>query len=150
MNVVLCPILKDGTVHDVNVDNEFLQDVIPMTVELYKKAGFHSPWISYVVLLDNVPVGAGAFKSAPVNGRVEIAYFTFPKFENKGIGTQTVTSLIDIAKKHDPTIQIFAQTLPEDNASGHILQKLHFVKTKEVMHPEDGKVWEWELHDNEY
>ncbi|MEZ5893130.1 MAG: hypothetical protein R3C58_08310 [Parvularculaceae bacterium] len=42
-------------------------------------------------------------------------------------------------------IVIRAQTLPEENASISILKKLGFVKFSEVMHPEDGLVWEWRL-----
>ena len=38
-----------------------------------------------------------------------------------------------------------AQTLPVTNASTRILQKLGFVFAGEVLHPEDGLVWEWLL-----
>ena len=54
-------------------------------------------------------------------------------------------SLIRTAKQEAPEIQIFAQTLSEINASTHILEKLNFKKTAELDHPEDGRIWEWEL-----
>jgi hypothetical protein len=41
---------------------------------------------------------------------------------------------------------VFAQTLPEENASTAILKKLGFTLVGSVQHPDDGTVWEWELH----
>ena len=145
MKITLYPILVDGTVKDISIENEYFASVIPQTISNYKKVGFLPPWISYVVFLEDEPVGMGAYKSPPVDARVEIAYFTFPPFENKGIGTKTVKELIRIAKERDPVVVVFAQTLPEKNASTSILTKLNFIKTRDVVHPEDGNVWEWEL-----
>lgn len=43
-------------------------------------------------------VGACAFKSATTEIGVEIAYFTFPEFECKGIATQMARELVAIAE----------------------------------------------------
>jgi RimJ/RimL family protein N-acetyltransferase len=82
-----------------------------------------------------------------MDGRVEIAYFTFPGNEGRGIATAMAKALLGLAKRASPMIRIYAQTLPQHSASTRVLEKLGFQQTVEVDHPEDGKVWEWELMD---
>jgi [ribosomal protein S5]-alanine N-acetyltransferase len=53
--------------------------------------------------------------------------------------------LIELARKTDPSVRVTAQTLPTENASTRVLQKLGFTRIGEVNHPEDGLVWEWHL-----
>ena len=62
-----------------------------------------------------------------------------------GIATNMATYLIKVAMEKDKDISIFAQTLPENNASTSILKKLGFKMIGTVEHPEDGSVWEWIL-----
>lgn len=54
-------------------------------------------------------------------------------------------ALINIAFDTVPELTIAAQTLPEENASTAVLKKLCFQLVAELEHPEDGKVWEWQL-----
>jgi len=79
------------------------------------------------------------------NGKVEIAYFTFPGFEGRGFATQMAALLIRLAEASDKTTLVTAQTLPHKNASTSILSKLGFTKVRNINHPEDGEVWEWAL-----
>jgi hypothetical protein len=53
--------------------------------------------------------------------------------------------LIALARAVQPDIEIFAQTLPEPNASNGVLTKLRFEFAGEVDHAEVGPVWEWQL-----
>ncbi|TDR22609.1 GNAT family N-acetyltransferase [Marinicella litoralis] len=124
---------------------EMTQEVNRQMIDFYAGAGFHEPWIAYVASHDGVVVGGGAFKSAPYNGQVEIAYYTLPEFENQGMATATAQALIDLAIQADEELKIVAQTLPEKNASNQLLQKLGFTFFDVVEHPEDGIVWEWHL-----
>ncbi|MCB0165415.1 MAG: GNAT family N-acetyltransferase [Anaerolineae bacterium] len=94
-------------------------------------------------MVDGCCVGTCGFKSPPENNRVEIAYFTFPDYEGKGIATQMARALVTIAVEADLRIDVAAQTLPVDSASTTILRKLGFENTGTVIHPEDGAVWEW-------
>lgn len=111
----------------------------------YKVVGFQPPWIGYVAVHDGAPVGMGAFKGAPHDNRVEIAYFTLPEREGQGIATATARELIRIARQTQPTVDIVAQTLPVPNASNTLLKKLGFTFQGSVIHPDDGEVWEWTL-----
>ena len=59
------------------------QETIYMTIGFFKRVGYKKPWISYYAMEDGGLVGCGAFKGAPQNGAVEIAYGTFEPFRQK-------------------------------------------------------------------
>jgi len=118
--------------------------VLQATSQLYEAVGFQPPWICYMALTNDKLVGTCGFKSAPLNGRVEIAYFTFPEFEGKGVATQMARQLFSIARDAQPDIVVAAQTLPGRNASHRVLEKLGFTCKGPLQHPEDGTVLEWQ------
>lgn len=130
------------------LNSEFLQSGIEATQAWYRQAGFQPPWVGYLVWEDETPVGFCAFKTAPQAGRVEIAYATVPGFENRGVATAMARRLLEIAAKTDPEVVVFAQTLPGENASTAILEKLGFERTATLEHPEDGTIWEWTRQPN--
>ena len=117
-----------------------------MTIEYYKKTGFEIPWIGYYASIDNVLVGSAGFKGRPVNGRVEIAYGTFTRFQEKGIGTEICKQLVQLALKTDPSVRICARTFAAGNCSTKILLKNGFECQGTVIDDEDGEVWEWEYN----
>ena len=136
------PIAKEGDpAEDVGALPNVAKEVCGATARLYESSGFQPPWIGYLVVLDDVLVGTCAFKTPPREGRVEIAYFTFPGFESRGIATDMALTLIRIA----PGIEFMAQTLPVENASNSILRKLGFQFAGTVDDEEEGRVWEWLL-----
>lgn len=112
---------------------------------LYRSAGFVPPWVCYLCLIDGQCVGTCAFKAAPRDDQVEIAYFTFLEFEGRGYATAMAHTLVEMARAEMPGIVVVALTLPEENASTKVLRKLGFRLVGRVRHPEDGEVWEWEL-----
>jgi RimJ/RimL family protein N-acetyltransferase len=122
-------------------------EILEVTMQLYRTVGFEPPWIGYLAIEDGICVGTCGFKSPPQSNRVEIAYFTFPEHESRGVATRMASELIRLAKKAKPAVTVAAQTLPEKNASTSILQKLGFRLVRSVEHPEDGLVWEWQLGD---
>ena len=124
---------------------EIAREAMSATAVLYRRTGAQQPWVGYLAVVQGECVGTCAFKTPPDSGRVEIAYFTFPGNEGRGFATRMAACLIQIAKQASPGIRVFAQTLPESNASTHILEKHGFRWIGAIDHPEDGKVWEWEL-----
>jgi RimJ/RimL family protein N-acetyltransferase len=120
-------------------------EVVEATTQLYKAVGYQPPWLGYLVFENGACVGACGFKSPPRNNRVEIAYFTFPGHESRGIATRMASELIRLALDKTPSVMVAAQTLPEENASTSVLKKLGFRLVGSVEHPEDGLVWEWQL-----
>lgn len=111
---------------------------------MYEVTAFKPPWIGYLALAGEQIVGTCAFKSAPSDGAVEIAYFTFPGNEGQGIATVMARQLIDIAHAADRSLKIIAHTLPEKNASNAVLSKLGFLLLGDYEDPVAGTVWEWE------
>jgi ribosomal-protein-alanine N-acetyltransferase len=141
----LVPITPDSKVSDeVGSDDGTIQDVIDGMIKLYSVSGFNPPWVGYLAYWDGECVGTCAFKSSPHANRVEIAYFTFPKCEGRGIASRMAEMLLAIAHETSPSLSVIAQTLPTASASTRILEKLGFTKTRDFAHPEDGLVWEWE------
>jgi [ribosomal protein S5]-alanine N-acetyltransferase len=112
----------------------------------YKKIGFELPWIGYFIADDHEQlIGFGGFKGKPKNGKVEIAYACFPKYESKGVGSAICARLIMIAQNTDSNVLITAKTLPNYSKSTKILQKNNFTMTGSLVDEEDGVVWEWQL-----
>lgn len=141
----LVEIRRSGALSEPVDFHSTLDSVIPLAVELYRRCGFHRPWISYVAVEDDRAIGTCAYKSPPMDGRVEIAYWTFPEYEGMGVATWMAKQLIELGHRHDSSVRIVAQTLPEESASTAILRKLGFTRGGSVEHPEDGTVWEWSM-----
>jgi [ribosomal protein S5]-alanine N-acetyltransferase len=120
-------------------------EVVDAMTQLYRAVGYEPPWIGYLAVEDGICVGMCGFKSPPQNNRVEIAYFTFPEYESRGVATRMAAELIRIALDKMTAVTVAAQTLPEENASTSVLKKLRFRMVDTVEHPEDGLVWEWHL-----
>lgn len=143
--MMLTQIGQDGQLPASLMLDDQLRTVVEMTVQHFRNVGFVPPWVGYIAVENSMLVGTCAFKSPPVADRIEIAYGTRPGFEGRGLATAMARELIQIARRQKAGLTIFAQTLPEENASTAILKKLGFRFVGTVEHPEDGLVWEWEL-----
>ena len=121
------------------------REALAGTAMLYRETGFEPPWIGYLAIIDSACIGTCAFKCAPRDGRVELAYFTFPGYEGRGLATRMCRELVTLARSAEPGVIVTAQTLPERNASTRVLEKCGFRRHAELDHPEDGLVWEWWL-----
>lgn len=114
------------------------------TLVYYEMTGYKPPWISYFAQSKNGQlIGSGAFKGAPKDGTVEIAYQVFKKYQNQGFGTQICAALTRLAFAEAPEINILACTLPENNYSTRILEKNGFYFAKAIEDPEEGLIWQW-------
>lgn len=122
-----------------------LREACLASAALYRKIGFHLPWVSYVAVSDGAPVGGGAFVGAPVDGRVEIAYFTLEGHEGRGHATNTAVHLCRIAGEALPGLTVVANTLSEDNASTAILRKLGFARSGTTFDADVGEAWQWRI-----
>jgi [ribosomal protein S5]-alanine N-acetyltransferase len=122
-----------------------IDDACRATAQLYEQIGFEPPWIGYVAIASGVAVGGGAFVGPPSENRVEIAYFTSPQHEGRGVATQTAGHLVEIARSTAPGIELYAKTMPETNASTRILTKLGFEQVGIVTDHEIGDAWAWLL-----
>ena len=119
--------------------------LLDATRQLYAEQGHHPPWISYLAFVGDEMVGGGAFVGPPGADGVEIAYFTRSDLEGRGHAGRTAAALVALARAADPALPIWAKTLPEDNASTHILRRLGFGFTGIVQDHEIGDAWRWQL-----
>jgi len=140
----LVPIPHDGNVSLSGITlPEAATAVIASTVQLYARRGYIEPWVGYLAIEGKNCVGCCGFTSPPVGDVAELAYFTYPDFEKRGVATRMAQRLISIAQECDSSVRIIAHTLAQENASNHILKKLGFAFTGTIDHTEDGKIWEW-------
>ena len=140
----LLAIDRDGTVSGfAGQIPEVGRSAIESTVQLYSKVGWTQPWIGYLALEDGMCVGTCAFTSAPRDNVAEIAYFTFPGNEGRGVATRMAALLISLAKESAPQVVVTAHTLPEENASTRVLRRSGFVFDGPRIHEEDGQIWVW-------
>ena len=143
--VRLVRIERNGTLlHGHEVPGR-VQEVCRMAATHFEKVDYAPPWVGYLAFAGETCVGTCAFKTAPQDGQVEIAYATFDGYRDQGYATAMVESLIQLANAADPAVSITAQTLTGNNASTRVLTKAGFVRVGDVMHAEDGLVSEWRL-----
>ncbi|HEY5552657.1 MAG TPA: GNAT family N-acetyltransferase [Opitutaceae bacterium] len=140
----LWPLEHDGTVGNLPYPlPEVVKPVLATFAKMYETTPYQPPWIGYLASEGEVLIGTCAFKSAPKDSIVEIAYFSFPGHEGRGVATRMAQKLVEISHATDPSVTVIAQTLPAHGASTRVLQKLGFIWRRSLQHPEDGLVWEW-------
>jgi RimJ/RimL family protein N-acetyltransferase len=124
---------------------EVLHQNCQATAALFASIGFAPPWVGYVTVAGDRPVGGCAFVGAPKDGAVEIAYFTLEECEGRGFAKQAVARMIEIARRADPAMALTAKTLPKENPSTSILRRNGFQFAGETSDDEIGLAWAWGL-----
>ena len=144
---VLVPCGEDGfsRVPDASVVADELAAICRASARHYREVGFAPPWTGYLLRRDGHYLGGGAFVAPPADGRVELAYFTLPEHQGQGFARTTASLLVEVARRTEPSIVLWAKTLPEDNASTAILRGLGFRHIGTTTDHEIGEAWEWEL-----
>jgi [ribosomal protein S5]-alanine N-acetyltransferase len=100
---------------------------------------------------EGVLVGNGGFKGRPdESGTVEIGYEIASEYWNRGFATEIAQGMIDYAFAHEEVRAVIARTLAEINASNSVLQKVGMKFIAEMDHPEEGKIWRWQISRDEY
>jgi len=119
------------------------QTLLAMYDDFYPKIGYNFPWVGYFIVRQDKIVGSCSFVGQPIDGKVELSYWTFKEFEGQGIASFACKELVKIAKQADPSLTITAKTAPEKNASTKILENNNFVFTEIVQDDEIGDAWLW-------
>jgi len=96
-------------------------------------------------------IGGCGYKGPPdADGAAEIAYIIAPNYQGNGYATEAAEALTRHAFESSAVKTVRAHTLPQENASTHVLRKCGLRHLGEVMDPEDGRVWRWEISKAEY
>jgi RimJ/RimL family protein N-acetyltransferase len=127
--------------------HEVAQPVAQQSLTFMKSFPYEtSPeWFGYLVVEEATRqlVGTCSLKGPPVDGVVEIAYFSFPGFEGRGIVTVWARFRVERATALPGVTAVVAHTAAERNASTRILEKIGMKLAAEE--EEDGvPVWRWE------
>ncbi|MCY2960133.1 MAG: GNAT family N-acetyltransferase [Planctomycetota bacterium] len=129
-------------------DFDFLhRQVVEPNIAHLRRMPRAAPFGAYLAvdLADSQVVGTCAFVAGPADRAVEIAYFTLPPFEGRGIATAMALELVRIARDSRAVDVVHAHTLREANASTRVLARAGFGGHRDLVHPEDGPVWRFEL-----
>lgn len=130
-------------VRDASAQFEVVAQVVQANLDLYERKGFTPPWTGYLAEEEARIVGTCGFAGPPVDGEAEIAYFTFPGNEGKGVAGRMAAALMREARQSAGTEVFIAHTLPAEGPSTAILKRLGFVCLGAIEHPEDGLIWKW-------
>lgn len=107
------------------------------------------PWVlgfSVVLTTTGDVIGTCGFKGPPDSeGMVEIAYGIAPAYRNRGYATEAAAELVRFALGAAQVHVVRAHTIEEANASARVLEKCNFSSCGQVVEPDDGLVWRWEI-----
>lgn len=93
---------------------------------------------------DGALVGNGGWKGRPRDGTAEIGYAVAPARQRRGIATAAVRELVERGRSAGLQT-VVAHTLAEENASTKVLTRCGFERVAELIDPDEGPVWRWEL-----
>ena len=102
-------------------------------------------WWMHFFLADEQLVGSGGFVGPPQDGVVEIGYELAPAFRGRGLGIAAARALVEKAVASGNVTMVLANTLAQENPSTGVLRRLGFTQTLELVDPEEGPIWRWEL-----
>ena len=114
-----------------------------------RAANSADPWscgFAMVHRASDAVIGSCGYKSPPsADGVVEIAYGVDPSHQRRGYATEAARALVAYAFDSGSVRTVRAHTLPGPNASTRVLAKCGFHLIGEVVDPDDGLVWRWEI-----
>ena len=129
--------------HDVVPGWATFRDALePKRRDLGDEADEASAWGPRFFIAGDPPelVGWGGFKRPPADGVVELGYEIAASRQGRGFATAATRAMVAEAFA-DPRVRVvIAHTLPEPNASNHVLEKAGFRFDGEVRE-DDAVVW---------
>lgn len=107
------------------------------------------PWTHGFSVVDRdtgAVVGSCGYKGPPdPAGAVEIAYGIDQVARGRGYATEAARTLVSFAFASPGVHLVRAHTRPANSASTSVLIRCGFERIGEVVDPEDGLVWRWEI-----
>lgn len=123
---------------------EGFPEVIALLGEV-RRANTPDEWGLHLVFdEDGSLVGSAGWKGRPVDGAGELGYAVAPPRRGRGIATAVVRELLARARAARLRT-VVAHTLAEPSPSTSVLARCGFTNVTEVVEPDDGTVWRWEL-----
>ena len=82
----------------------------------------------FLIVSRNAVLGTCRFRGAPTNGSVEIGYEVAESQRGRGVATEAVKRLLEIAILSGRVKEVFAHIVPENVASSKVVSRLGFSK----------------------
>jgi [ribosomal protein S5]-alanine N-acetyltransferase len=120
-------------------------EAIPYTIDRLVSHPQEAEWWMHFFFVNGLLVGSGGFVGRPRHGSVEIGYEIAPGFRHRHFGTGAAAALVEKAFASPEVHAVVAHTLPVDNPSTKLLERLGFLNEGEVKDPQQGTVWRWRL-----
>jgi len=119
---------------------ELLVDVLPFFLEQLERHPEQTGWLSWYWVLrgdaEAVLVGSGGFKGCPQpDGTIEVGYSVLPQYQGYGYATEAVSGLLSWAFAHAEVSRVIAETLPDNERSIRLLERLNFLCTGQGSEP---------------
>ena len=119
-------------------------EALPVIVAAAREGG-PGPWGPHLFFgEDGALIGNGGWKGPPVDGAAELGYAVAPARQGRGVATAVVRELVRRARVAGLQM-VFAHTLAAESASTSVLTRCGFAKVAELIDPDEGPVWRWEL-----
>lgn len=146
----LVPQTKEQTLAHLDaLPPEWRDAVSPAYRAMVEASAAVDPWVhGFSIRLrgTDVIVGKVGFKGPPdADGIVEIAYVVEDDHQNRGYASAAARAITHFAFEDPRVTLVRAHTLVAPNASHRVLVKSGFRALGEVVDPEDGPVWRWEI-----
>jgi ribosomal-protein-alanine N-acetyltransferase len=123
---------------------EGFPEVMAFLAEL-RHASTPDQWGLHLVFDEDAAlVGNAGWKGEPVDGAAELGYAVAPSRRGRGIATAVVRELLARARAARLRT-VVAHTLAEPSPSTSVLARSGFANVGEVVDPNDGPIWRWEL-----
>lgn len=110
------------------------------------------PWTHMFAMVERSSgsvIGGCGYKGPPGPDRiVEVAYGVDPNYQGRGYATEAARALVAHALGTGLVSLVRAHTPPGPGASTRVLAKCGFELVGEVVDPEDGLVWRWEVKED--
>lgn len=120
-------------------------EAIGFTIDRLTTHPQEGEWWMHFFFVNGLLVGSGGFVGRPRHGQVEIGYEIAPGFRRKHYATGAASALVTKAFDTGEVKTVIAHTLPTDNPSTKVLERLGFVNEGEVTEAGQGTVWRWRV-----
>jgi len=129
-----------GAETPANWPPELLVDALPFFLEQLERYPEQAGWLSWFWVLrgdaEAVLVGSGGFKGCPnPDGTIEVGYSILPQYQGRGYATEAVSGLLSWAFAHAEVSRVIAETLPNNERSIRLLEKLGFLRAGQGSEP---------------
>jgi [ribosomal protein S5]-alanine N-acetyltransferase len=106
--------------------------------------GTSAHWcVPFLIVSRTIVLGGCGFKTAPINGSVEIGYGVAESQRGRGIATAAVAQLLQIASSSGLVQIVVAQVIPDNAASSKVVSRLGFSKGQSLVDHDGETVVQW-------